>query len=119
MNPSDLKIRFDELCAGRALGDLSMEEERELAALCDQLGLAPDCDFDLLATALEIDAIAASAEPLPAALAARLHQWADQTSTPVVPVNIVKPDVPAWKIVARNPVSGWVAAAAVAANCWV
>lgn len=112
MTPSDLKIRFDELCAGRAIGDLSMEEERELAALCTQLGLAPELDFDLLAATLEIDAVSRDAEPMPVALAARLHQWADSAAMSELPANVVIPSVPAWKIIARHPISGWAAAAA-------
>jgi hypothetical protein len=112
MTPSELKIRFDELCAGRALGDLTAEEERELTALCSQLGLAPDADFDLLAAALEVEAHARSQETMPAHLAARLHQWADQATEPSAP-NIIRPRVSAWKIIARNPVSGWAAAAAI------
>ncbi len=112
MTPSDLKIRFDELCAGRALGDLTMEEERELAALCKQLDLAPDAAFDLLASAIEVGAHDLSQETMPAHLTARLHQWADQAAAPPA-ANIIRPRVPAWKIIALNPVSGWAAAAAI------
>ncbi len=112
MNPSDLKIRFDELCAGRALGDLTMEEERELAGLCKQLGLAPDAALDLLAAAIDAEARQASAEMLPAHLSRRLHEWADQAAEPPA-ANVIRPQVSAWRIVARNPVSGWMAAAAL------
>lgn len=112
MTPSDLKIRFDELCAGRALGDLTIEEERELAALCKQLDLAPDAAFDLLAAAMEVDAHDLSQETMPAHLTARLHQWADQSSA-LPAANIIRPQVSVWKIIARNPVSGWAAAAAI------
>jgi anti-sigma-K factor RskA len=112
MNPSDLKIRFDELCAGRVLGDLSMEEQRELESLSAQLGINPDAAFELLAASIEVDFLQGQMEPLPANLAARMHQWVDETAAPA-PVNIVRPQVPAWKIVARNPISGWAAAAAI------
>jgi anti-sigma-K factor RskA len=112
MNPSDLKIRFDELCAGRALGDLTMEEERELAGLCDQLGLAPDAALDLLAAAIEAGARQDSAEELPEHLSRRLHEWADQTAEAPA-AKVIRPQIPAWRIVARNPVSGWLAAAAM------
>jgi anti-sigma-K factor RskA len=112
MNPSDLKIRFDELCAGRALGDLGPEEERELADLCNQLGLAPDASLDLLAAAIEDGARQESAEPLPGHLAIRLQQWADQTAaTPAA--NVVRPQVSTWRSIARNPLGGWLAAAAM------
>ncbi len=112
MNPSDLKIRFDELSAGRALGDLTMEEERELAGLCEQLGLAPEASLDLLAAAIDAEAQQNSATILPDHLARRLHEWADQAVEPPA-ARIIRPQVSAWQIVARNPVSGWMAAAAM------
>ncbi|MBC8128304.1 MAG: anti-sigma factor [Gloeobacteraceae cyanobacterium ES-bin-144] len=112
MNPSDPMIRFDELCAGRAMGDLSMEEARELAALSKQLGIDPDNAFELLATTLEVESIQASTEPMPAHLAASLQRWADETASSK-PQNIITPHVPTWKIIARNPISGWAAAAAI------
>jgi hypothetical protein len=112
MTPYDLKIRFDELCAGRALGDLTMDEERELAGLCKQLGLAPDADLDLLAAAIDAGAWQDSTDALPEHLSRRLHAWAEQAAeTPTA--NVVHPQVPAWRIIARNPVSGWLAAAAM------
>jgi hypothetical protein len=113
MIPSDIKLRFDELCAGRAIGDLSPEEERELAALCAQLRIAPDSTFDLVAAAAQADALETSGETLPAHLAQRLHRWAESTGQPVAESTLIRPQVPAWRIIARSPVSGWVAAAAV------
>ena len=112
MNPSDLKIRFDELCAGRALGDLTPEEEREWVALASETGLNPDSAFELLAASIEVDAIQDHLEPLPAKLAARLHQWADETAKSA-PTNIVRAEIPAWKAIVANPFSGWAAAAAI------
>lgn len=112
MNPSDLKIRFDELCAGRALGDLTMDEERELVGLCEQLGLTPDASLDLLAAAMDAEAQQNSSTVLPDHLSRRLHAWADQTAGPPA-ANVIRPKVSAWQIIARNPVSGWIAAAAV------
>jgi len=114
MIPSDIKLRFDELCAGRAIGDLSPEEERELAVLCQQLGVAPDATLDLLAAAVQADALEHSGESLPAHLAGRLHQWADATAGPPAAVrNIIKPQVSAWRRIVHNPLTGWAAAAAV------
>ena len=118
MNPSDLKIRFDELCAGRALGDLSLEEERELMALAKDHGWNPDLAFDMLAASLELNAGAEEFEPLPASLSARLHQWADQTATQP-PANVIQPTIPAWKTFAAHPATGWAAAAAVLVFMWV
>jgi hypothetical protein len=104
--------RFEELCAGRALGDLSREEERELAALGRQLGIEPDAAFELLAASIEVEALKDAAEPLPAGLAARLRQCAAEMSG-ALPANVVVPEVPAWRRILGNPLTGWAAAAAV------
>jgi hypothetical protein len=123
MNPADLKIRFDELSAGRAMGDLSREEEHELAALCDQLGVSVDDSFDWLAAELEIQASQVSIEPMPEAVAARLQQWAAECSSPITepapemkPVQaatIIRPEVSSWRRIVSHPALGWAAAAAV------
>ncbi len=112
MIPSDLKIRFDELCAGRALGDLSMEEERELTHLCDQFGLTHDAALDLLAAVIEAEAVQNTATIIPAHLAQRLHAWADQTAGETA-TNVIRPKVAAWQSVALHPLTGWMAAAAM------
>lgn len=109
MNPQDLKLRFDELSAGRALGDLTFEEELELAKLSQQLGISQDLAFELLVATLEMDGVQGSLEPLPAELAARLHQAAATLSG-----KILAPNVPTWQKILRNPIAGWAAAAAVA-----
>jgi hypothetical protein len=109
MNPQDLKLRFDELSAGRALGDLTREEERELTELGQQLGIPQDLAFELLAATMEMEALQDSLEPMPAELATRLHQVAATMSG-----EILVPQVPAWRKILRNPLTGWAAAAAVA-----
>jgi anti-sigma-K factor RskA len=111
MNRTDKQHRFEELSAGRAMGDLSMDEERELMALADELGLSPDVAFELLAASIEVDFLQGNAEPLPAALAARLHRHADSLAKPVT---VVTPQVPAWRKILGHPLTGWAAAAAVA-----
>ncbi len=114
MIPSDIKLRFDELCAGRALGDLSPEEERELADLCQRLGVSPDATFDLVAAAVQTDALADAADPLPGHLAKRLHGWADGMPAAGISVeNVIRPRIFAWRKIARSPLTGWAAAAAV------
>ncbi len=125
MTPSDLNLRFEDLCAGLALGDLSAEESRELDALSQQLGRVPITDFNLLAATLEIDAIEAAGEPMPSSLSSRLHEWAETTC--IKPVDLVSPAainhppamgevihpmVPAWKKILTHPAAGWAAAAA-------
>lgn len=112
MNPSDHMIRFDELCAGRAMGDLTIDEERELANLCDELGLTPDAAFDWLAATIDAETQQNSAAIMPAHLAQRLHAWADQTAQPTAE-KIIRPPVPAWQNIARSPMLGWSAAAAM------
>jgi hypothetical protein len=112
MTPSDLMIRFEELSAGRAMGDLTREEERELMILSEELATSPDLAFDLLATTCEMMLLENSVEPLPAALAARLHQCAEDIANQQ-PENIVRPHVPVWQKIIRSPLLGWAAAAAV------
>jgi anti-sigma-K factor RskA len=111
MIPSDEMIRFEELSAGRALGDLSLEEERELQALAGRIGISPDLGFELLAASLEIDALQAEIEPLPDELAARLRKCAAEQS--LSPKNLVRPPIPFWQSVLRSPLTGWAAAAAI------
>lgn len=113
MIQDDPMNRFEELSAGRALGDLSREEERELAALGEQLGLDPDLAFELLAASIEVDALQGSIEPMPAGLAARLRQCAAELSAEK-PANVVVPEVPTWRKILGSPLTGWAAAAAVA-----
>lgn len=118
MNPSDPKIRFDELSAGRAFGDLSLEEERELDALCLKLGVLPDESLEALAAQLEIEARLAHPEPMPETLSRRLHQWV-AASRPAAPSGLIRPQVSAWRRVLAHPLAGWAAAAAAIAFAWI
>jgi anti-sigma-K factor RskA len=112
MIPSDPDILFDELLAGRAIGDMSPAELRELAVLEAELGFTPDTALELLAASLELNSLPENLAPLPTALAGRLYQWADSIETPSSR-KIIQAQVPAWKIIARNPINGWAAAAAI------
>lgn len=111
MNPSEKQTRFDELCAGKAMGELLLEEDRELDALMDELAVAPDDDLEWLTAALEVSA-AQLGEPMPDHVRARLNDWADHAAPPA-PSNVLQPDVSQWRIIARSPLTGWAAAAAV------
>lgn len=113
MIQDDPMNRFEELSAGRALGDLSREEERELVALGKQLGIDPDLAFELLAASLEVDALHGSTEPMPAGLTARLRHCAAEFSGGK-PENVLVPEVSAWRKVIASPFTGWAVAAAVA-----
>ena len=113
MNLSEKQTRFDELCAGSALGDLTPEEEIELSALAAELDTAPDENLEWLATAAEVAAVqAGSSEAMPAAFAKRLEDWAIKTAPPP-PSNVLEPDVSQWRAIVRSPITGWAAAAAV------
>lgn len=126
MNPADLKIRFDELCAGRAMGDLSVEEERELAAICRDLGVPPDDSLEWLAAELEIESVLSAAEPLPEGLSKRLQDWAKvppavipHPAVPAAPPSVVQPQVPSWRRLIGHPATGWAAAAAAVVIAWL
>jgi len=112
MNPSNEKIRFDELSAGHAFGDLDLAEIAELDSLISQLGEVPDSALELLATTLDIQALGSPPEALPPHLVARLEKLAMELAAPS-PENLIQPAVPAWKKWAISPVTGWAAAAAV------
>jgi len=112
MIPPDIRFRFEELCAGCALGDLTPDEERELVGLCDRFGLSPDAAFDLLAAAIDAEMTQISAETIPDHLAKRLHDWADQASTTPA-AEVIRPPQSAWRKVVGNPLTGWLAAAAM------
>jgi hypothetical protein len=112
MNSTDLKFRFEELSAGRALGDLTPAEESELLALSEQLGLSPDLGFELLAASLEIDALQGTLEPLPDALASRLRKSA-AAQMPAESACIIRPPLSVWQTLVRSPFTGWGAAAAI------
>jgi anti-sigma-K factor RskA len=111
MIPSDSKMRFDELCAGRAMGDLSPQEERELMVLGKELGIDPDLAFELLAASLEIDSLDSSLELPPAGLVTRLHRCAAEISRSE---KVITPPVSAWRKIITSPLTGWAAAAAIA-----
>jgi len=112
MIPPDIRFRFEELCAGRALGDLTPDEERELAGLCNRFGLSPDAAFDLLAAAIDSEVMQNSSETIPDHLAKRLHDWADQTAA-LPAAEVIRPPRSAWRKVVGNPLTGWLAAAAM------
>lgn len=112
MTPAELKIRFDELCAGHAIGDLSVQEELELASICSQLGVVPDANLELLAAALDVNMNVHAHDEMPTFLSTKLHQWADQSTHPLL-ANVIHPQVTVWKKITRNPATGWAAAAAI------
>jgi anti-sigma-K factor RskA len=118
MNLSDPQHRHEELDAGRALGNLDLEELREFDSLERSHGFARDTGLDLLAASLEVEAALRSAQPMPAALAKRLHRLADETQ-PASARTVIRPEVSAWKRMLAHPSSGWLAAAAAIALAFI
>ncbi len=70
MTRDEQELRFEELDAGRALGDLDAAETAEWASLARELGRGGDPQFDFMAAELES---ASAAAPLPPGLSARLR----------------------------------------------
>jgi anti-sigma-K factor RskA len=102
MNRDNAVNRFEELDAGRALGDLDAAETAEWSALARELGHRGDPAFDRIAAEMEVSAVPRI--EMPAALAARL-----KASIPVT--EQVKKEAPPVSIV---PWLGWAAAACLA-----
>ena len=115
MSHPELSIRFEELSAGRAMGDLSLDEDRELLVLGEQLGISPDLSFELLAASLEIEMLQNKLERLPDVLTAKLKESARQWERPTQaePSNVIQPRVATWERILRSPITGWAAAAAI------
>jgi anti-sigma-K factor RskA len=111
MNRSEAQDRYRELDAGRALANLDAAELREIDSLERAHGFVRDTELDLLAASIEVEAALRSSQPLPAALAKRLHSLADETQPARAPT-VIRPEVPAWKRMLTHPAGGWLAAAA-------
>ena len=76
MNQENSFDRFEELDAGRALGDLSSEEFNEWQQLAPQFLNSQEVSFDYLLTELELDIT--SSTPLPSSLSQKLGETTDQ-----------------------------------------
>ena len=103
MSREELLSRFEELDAGRVLGDLDAEESAEWSELSRVLGVAGDASLDLLAAEFEATLSRDSAPALPPGLAERL--------CPVVEMPREVPQVPEKSKVVIGPWLGWAAAA--------
>ncbi len=95
--------RFEELDAGRVLGDLDAAESAEWSELARQLGISGDGGLELLAAEFEAALSRESAPAMPAGLADRL--------CPVVAMPDRPPVAPAESKIAMGPWLGWAAAA--------
>jgi hypothetical protein len=72
MSREEMLARFEELDAGRVLGDLDAEESAEWADLSRELGISGDLSLDRLAAELEAALSRDFAPALPPGLAGRL-----------------------------------------------
>ncbi len=86
MTDDEKLMRFEELDAGRALGDLDAAEAAEWSALAAELGVSADPAFDHLASAFE-DALGAERfAPPPADLQEKVRAAAPRPAPVVAPV---------------------------------
>lgn len=95
--------RFEELDAGRVLGDLDAAESAEWSELSRQLGVSGDDSLDLLAAEFEAALSRESAPAMPPGLADRLCPVVEMPATPAVSPGKPKVVVGPWL--------GWAAAA--------
>ena len=96
--------RFEELDAGRALGDLSLEEVEEWEALAQEGSMDQTIDFDLLATELELNHTEDCA--LSSSLATRLED-----TIPAFSATVKSNQTATGQIISIIPWLGWAAAA--------
>lgn len=113
MSEQDMLERFEELEAGRILGDLSNEEMAEWQNLSDAHGLKKDFSLELAAAAIQTDFIQSHADPLPADLAKSLRQTLPrQTPPPKITPSVENPKI--WQRIFRSPQAAWGIAAVFA-----
>jgi len=103
MSAAETYDRFEELDAGRALGDLSLDEVKEWQKLVKDQQSEKSSDFDWITVELEIEN--SETCPLPSSLVTRLK------STVPAFTNKEKRDPSPTQIVSIIPWLGWAAAA--------
>jgi len=106
--------RFQELEAGRILGDLDRDEEREWMRLAKTRDAGVDASLELTAAALETTFLEHNAEPLPAELALLLRRDATRLSRPEARSSedaVVALPASVWKRLISSPEVAWAIAA--------
>lgn len=103
MSREEMLSRFEELEAGRVLGDLDAAESAEWAELSGQLGMSGDASLELLAAEFEAAFSRESAPAMPAGLADRLCPVVSMPDRPAL--------APAESKIVIGPWLGWAAAA--------
>ncbi|MEM0895816.1 MAG: anti-sigma factor [Verrucomicrobiota bacterium] len=110
MTSENDKDRFELLDAGRALGDLSPEEEKEWKALSTALGTEGDAEFDWIVSALETEFAQRQQRALSPELTDRLHKDAEEFTPSEEPPSRLRKVLP----VLSFATAGWLAAACFA-----
>jgi hypothetical protein len=103
MSREEMLSRFEELDAGRVLGDLDAEESAEWSELSRHLGVSGDASLDLLAAEFEATLSRETAPAMPLGLAERI--------CPVVEISSKPAQAPEPSKVVIGPWLGWAAAA--------
>lgn len=111
MNDHDIRCRFEELEAGRILGDLDAEEIKEWEVLSRDPRCKRDFSLELTAAALEVELLGASRTELPQNLKEKLRSGIGDFVIPE-PVNVV--GFPAWRRLLSSPQFAWGTAATLA-----
>lgn len=106
MSDDDIMKRFEELEAGRILGDLDAGEIKELEELSRDPRCNSDLSLDLTAAAIESVFLQNKGEALPAGMLRKLHDdMAGFVSAGAAPDDIVRPA--AWKRLLSAPQTAW------------
>lgn len=114
MSNQDSFKRFEELEAGRILGDLDAAETAEWHELSGKLGRGSDLSLELAAAAIETDFIQGREVALPDDIAALVRRGIPKFSSPEkTSATIIAP--PAWQRLVQSPKAAWAIAALFAA----
>jgi len=113
MSEQDSLDRFEELEAGRILGDLSAEETQEWQELSKTHGCGSDFSLELTAAAIETEFIQPKAAAMPANIAASLREGMARFAVqePTSPNTVISP---VWKRLYQSSQAAWGLAALLA-----
>lgn len=113
MSDEDLQLRFEELEAGRILGDLSPEEMHEWQQLSEMHGFHSDGSLELTAAAIETEFLQSKTQPLPANVSEAIRQAMPLSAPTEKPMQLLSVN-PIWRQIFRAPQTAWSIAAAFA-----
>ncbi|QTN31049.1 anti-sigma factor [Akkermansiaceae bacterium] len=107
MSQRDIQDRFEELEAGRILGDLSPEESREWDELSKAHGFAPDLSLELAAAAIEAEFAQAKTEAIPAGIADTVRNSMGKFTAQQPGGAPAAIHFPLWKRLYQSPQAAW------------